>query len=599
MKKRACRIAPALLCGFSVAFPYFLGGPLDVWVGNRVEFAFSVGDFIGWSLLLFFGVWLLLAALLMVLPEKVYPIFLGLTAWFGVMSCFQGLFLNFGMNYLVGDYGDGQKPALWMTILDTVLWVAAGVGCVIGALKMKKHEMVRMVATILLVVVCGMQLVGCVSLLPSVLSSEAETENETEVEDETETEVSAPSTEIENGATEVGTEAEAETATEAETETEVEEEGSMYLTTAGLNTVAPGKNIVIFVLDRFDTNYYDELIEKDPEMFDFLTGFTAYPDNISLYSRTYPAIASMVTGIRNDFSGSAEDYFAKAYGDSDFLKTLKQNDYAVRVYTADYYGYRDASVLAGIANNLNATSGYRVTDTGKLVGNMLALSAYRYLPTLLKSTITLSTESFGGIGVYGEAPAYEINDAAVIETLNGGLSLDSSCGQNAYTLIHLNGCHVSEGRVESAAKSCFAMIKNYLNEMKRLGVYEDATVIITGDHPSAVDDYAEPTQPRLTALFVKEAGRAEEPFRVSSAQVSQENNLLGTLVKSAGLKTDRDWGLAYSEVPEGVDMERHHLFEFTYESNTSAIMDFRVMGSGRDFANWKKVSQTDIGWLYK
>lgn len=587
MKNRARRVVPALLCGFSVAFPYFLGGPLDIWVGNRAEFAFTVGDFIGWSVLLFLGVWLLLSALLLAMPERVYPIFLGLTAWFGVMSCFQGLFLNFGMNYLVGDYGDAQKPTLWMMILDTVLWVAAGVGCVIGALKMKKHELVRMIATVLLVVVCGMQLVGCVSLLPSVLASETETDTESAVE--TETEGRAPSTDPEDSATEV----------ETETETIAEEAGSMYLTTAGLNTVAPGKNIVIFVLDRFDTNYYDDLIKKDPDMFDFLTGFTAYPDNISLYSRTYPAVASMITGVRNDFSKGAEDYFAKAYGTSDFLKTLKQNDYAVRIYTADYYGYRDASVLAGIANNLNATSGYRVTNTGKLLGNMLALSAYRYLPTLLKSTITLSTESFGGIGVYGEAPAYEINDAAVIETLDGGLSIDSSCGQNAYTLIHLNGCHVSSERVESAARSCFAMIKNYLNEMKRLGVYEDATVIITGDHPWAVDDYVEPTTTRLTALFVKEAGRAEESFWVSNAQVSQENNLLATLVKSAELKTDRDWGLAYSEVPEGVDVERHHLFEFTYENNTSAILDFRVMGSGRDLANWEKVSQTDIGWLYK
>lgn len=587
MKNRARRVVPALLCGFSVAFPYFLGGPLDIWVGNRAEFAFTVGDFIGWSVLLFLGVWSLLAALLLALPERVYPIFLGLTAWFGVMSCFQGLFLNFGMNYLVGDYGDAQKPTLWMTILDTALWVAAGVGCVIGALKMKKHELVRMIATALLVVVCGMQLVGCVSLLPSVLASETETDTEAVIE--TETEGRAPSTDPVDSATEIGN----------EVETDPEMTDSMYLTTAGLNTVAPGKNIVIFVLDRFDTNYYDDLIMKDSDMFDFLTGFTAYPDNVSLYSRTYPAIASMVTGVRNDFSKGAEDYFAKAYGTSNFLKTLKQNDYAVRIYTADYYGYRDASVLAGIANNLNATSGYRVTNTGKLLGNMLALSAYRYLPTLLKSTITLSTESFGGIGVYGEAPTYEINDAAVIETLDGGLSIDSSCGQNAYTLIHLNGCHVSSERVESAAQRCFAMIENYLNEMKRLGVYEDATVIITGDHPWAVDDYVEPTTTRLTALFVKEAGRAEEPFRVSTAQVSQENNLLATLVKSAGLKTDRDWGLAYSEVPEGVDIERHHLFEFTYENNTSAILDFRVMGSGRDLANWEKVSQTDIGWLYK
>lgn len=564
MKNRVKRIVPALLCAFSVAFPYCLAGPLDIWVGNRTEFRFGVSDFLGWTALIFLGVWAILTLILLAVPDKAYPILFGLIAGFGIMSCVQSLFLNLGARSLLWDDVGVQKMPTWYGKVNALVWLIVEVGCVIGSIKMKKHETVQLIAVLLLITVGGMQVIGCASLVPSILSSD----------------------------TDSGT-------TESDAATVGDDANCMYLTTAGLNTVAPGKNIVIFVLDRFDTNYYDDLIKKDPDMFDFLTGFTAYPDNVSLYSRTYPAIASMVTGVRNDFSKGAEDYFAKAYGTSNFLKTLKQNDYAVRIYTADYYGYRDASVLAGIANNLNETSGYRVTNTGKLVGNMLALSAYRYLPTLLKSTITLSTESFGGIGVYGEAPAYEINDAAVIGTLDGGLSIDGSCGQNAYTLIHLNGCHASSERVERAAQRCFAMIENYLNEMKRLGVYEDATVIITGDHPWAVDDYVEPTTTRLTALFVKEAGRAEEPFHVSTAQVSQENNLLATLVKSAGLKTDRDWGLAYSEVPEGVDVERHHLFEFTYENNTSAIMDFRVMGSGRDFANWEKVSQTDIGWLYK
>ena len=60
--------------------------------------------------------------------------------------------------------------------------------------------------------------------------------------------------------------------------------------------------------------------------------------------------------------------------------------------------------------------------------------------------------------------------------------------------------------------------------MKRLGVYDDATVVITGDHPWAVDDHVEPTQPRPTALFVKEAGAAEKPLRVSTAQVSQRTS---------------------------------------------------------------------------
>lgn len=136
--------------------------------------------------------------------------------------------------------------------------------------------------------------------------------------------------------------------------------------------------------------------------------------------------------------------------------------------------------------------------------------------------------------------------------------------------------------MKSSARRCLEIIRRYLDEMKRLGVYDDATVVITGDHPWAVDDHVEPTQPRLTALFVKEAGAAEKPLRVSTAQVSQEN-LIPTLVKSAGLRTDRDFGTAYSEVPEGVDTERHHLFELTYGNRILRAGGFPCLREGAGF----------------
>ena len=449
------------------------------------------------------------------------------------MSCVQGMFLNYGMRSLLEDDGGTQASPTWFVVLDTVLWIAAGVGCVAGALKMKKKEMIRTVAMILLVTVCGMQLVGCVSLVPKLFAPGTETATETGTGGTEPSESGTAGAETASGCTD-------NAGTETGTGTADGEPDKLYLTNAGLNTVAPG----------------------------------------------------------NDFSGSAEQYFATAYGQSDFLRTLRENDYAVRIYTADYYGYRDAAALAGVANNLNASHGYTVTDRGRLLGNMLALSAYRYLPTVLKPLVSVSTASFTGVGSYGEAPAYELDDADVLATVRGGLSVDSRFGQNAYTFLHLNGCHVSAGSMKSSARRCLEIIRRYLDEMKRLGVYDDATVVITGDHPWAVDDHVEPTQPRLTALFVKEAGAAEKPLRVSTAQVSQEN-LIPTLVKSAGLRTDHSFGTAYSEVPEGVDTERHHLFELTYGNGYSALVDFRVCGKGRDFANWQVDSRTDIGWLYK
>lgn len=64
-----------------------------------------------------------------------------------------------------------------------------------------------------------------------------------------------------------------------------------------------------------------------------------FDDNLSLYSRTYPAIGSMITGVRqedadgNPFGWDADTYFASAYSTSPFLQELKANGYEIRLYT--------------------------------------------------------------------------------------------------------------------------------------------------------------------------------------------------------------------------------------------------------------------------
>ena len=247
-----------------------------------------------------------------------------------------------------------------------------------------------------------------------------------------------------------------------------------------------------------------------------------------------------------------------------------------------------------------------MTDRAALVGNMAQLSVYRSLPTVLKSTLSVSTSSFNSVISYGgEAPAYKVDDPRAYELLSGGLTVDDS--EKSYTLIHLNGCHqpynmdengnrVEDGSFEGAMRGCFGMIYSYIDEMRRLGVYENSTIVITGDHPSARDDGEIPTQPRLTALFVKPAGACDEPLAYSSAQVCQAN-LIPTLVKSAGIETDVDYGRTYFEIAKGENVTRHHKFEL-YDKGDTRIVDFAVTGMGKDFSNWEIVSDVNIGSLY-
>ena len=614
----------ALLAGFTAGFMFCFFGVLDIFAGNRRELLFAFGDFGGYIALIAAAVSVIIAFVIFILPKKASDIVFSIVTWLCLMGYVQATFLN-GAGSLSGDTSESADVAF--AIIDGAIWLVTGVLFVLGAIYMNKKSIIRTVFTVLIIMIGVMQITGCVMEAEDIFTSpfdyiattSEESSDETSAVAEA-TNTTLPDQSVSTFATSTATslsqseaastQAETEAATEETTTaaTPVTDLSKTYLTFKGINEVSSGKNVIIFVLDRFDVYYYDSLIEDYPDFFDGLHGFTYFGDNVSLYSRTYPGITSMITGLENDFSGTRPEYFEKAYKSSQFLKDLKANDYKVKIYTPGYYSYDNGAPLYGIVDNISVATDYAVTNTAALVGNMLALSAYRYMPTALKSAVNISTASFTGLVEYnGDDPMYEINDAAVYSMLSDGLTLDDS--ENSYILFHLGGCHDpynmdAEGNaVESSSvleqlRGCFKLIYNYIEELKRLGVYEDSTIIITGDHPRAISDSEVPTQTRLTSLFVKPSGKSDEPFETSTAQVSQAN-LIPTIVKSAGMETTTDYGLSYFDITPDMTVKRYHKFELYVKGKDDIIVTFEVEGDGTDFGNWKIYSEEPIGYIYK
>lgn len=570
------RLPRALLSGFCAGLTFFFFGILDIFASNRKELLFSFSDFGGHIALIALGVSLVLAALVAFLPGKASDVAFGAIVWICLMGYVQAMFLN-GAGSLTGDTGGTESVAL--AVIDAAIWLVVGALCIMGALTMQKKSIIKTISSILLVVLIAMQATGCAMRANEISRSPFET---------TATEKEEPS---------------------AENPTPSDYIEKAYLTYEGLTEVSAGKNMIVFVVDRFDVSYLYDVMNKTPDFFDKLTGFTLFDDNVSLYSRTYPGLTSMITGIENDFSGTAADYFKKAYSSSDFLHDLKANNYKIKLYTANYYAYTDGSQLYGIADNLSVATDYTVTDTGALVGNMLALSAYKYLPTALKSTVSISSASFTGIVEYnGDAPLYELDDPKVYDIIHkNGLTLDDS--ENSYILIHLSGCHdpyimdedgsrIEKGSAEAQLRGNFKLIYEYIDELKRLGVYDNSTIVITGDHPRALDDAEIPTQPRLTTLFVKPAGSKSKGLSYSYAQVSQAN-LIPTLVKYSGIETEKDYGKTYFDIMPGEPNERYHKFELYVKGEDDRIVTFRITGEGNNFENWELVLSDPVDMIYK
>ena len=339
--------------------------------------------------------------------------------------------------------------------------------------------------------------------------------------------------------------------------------GDYALTYENLGELGSKHNVVYFVIDRFDWEYYVRARDKAPEIFYNLDngGFTYYDDAISLYPRTFPSIAYMITGVENDFSKSRTQYFESAYAGSLFMRRLYNVGYTVNVYTDTYYGYVNAACMANYAANAQPV------QNGQTAYSTDMRDIYTYL------------------------------------TKNGVRIGDS---ERSYTFIHLSGTHLPllydenfnplpEGDAKAkdstiGLKQSFAIINYYIDAMKRLGVYDNATIIITGDHPSIGSDSAVPLRwAHVTPLFVKPSSSASGALMTSSAPVTHAD-LFPTILKSEGIEGGMaNVGRSVFEIPEGELRERLYYFQklekIDGKTNYEMVI-FAINGKAADYANW-------------
>lgn len=543
----------SLAAGFTLPFTILICGTGEIFAGNAAEFDFFLSDFYWVSILIWLGFFSVLSALLLVLKGKAFDIVFGIILWLSVMCFVQGLFLNTDKSLAADDLS--CSSSVLTEVVNVLIWIASGSAILVYCLKARDKNLSGGFAAILLVVLIGVQ---GLNLGVAFANSPAKSVKK------------------------------------------------QVLTYQGLTEVSDKDNVFVILLDRFDIYYYNLVVEKFPDFFNCLDGFTFYDNNISLFSRTYPSVTYMVTGIENDFSVESEKYFEKAYKNSVFLKDLKANNYRIKLYTDARTGYADAKYMDGIMDNISKLDSHIIRHRGKLTKRMILLSLYRYFPILLKSTIKISTPDLAGFVV---DDTYHCNDADASARMKGR-QLTVVPGCNNFTFLHLNGCHApfnldgyGNGRKKHtrplmAVVGCFRLLYDFFDHLKQVGLYESSTIIITGDHAQSRSDTVDVQGPRVTALFVKDKDQAGSALRISHAPVSHEN-LFAEIVKSAGVVTEKDYGPAFFEIPENSQVKRRYCFEKSVSGGRDEIVVYEVSGDANDFKNWILTDRINVGNLYK
>ncbi|MBR6786601.1 MAG: peptidoglycan-binding protein [Clostridia bacterium] len=266
-----------------------------------------------------------------------------------------------------------------------------------------------------------------------------------------------------------------------------------------LFSLSESGNVVVFVIDYFANNYMKSLLRAYPNIMDEFKDFTFYTNCDPRYIGTYPSITHMLTGAEFDPSLMVAEWFQQAWS-SDKANYLYDTIHSLG-YEFRYYYY------SAISNGMKAEA------VGK-VDNLIDLTVE---------------------GAKSPEPIYSY--ANFMEQLQKrGLTKDQT-DKKYIQMIHLRGAHApytvdaNGNEKEDASRDeniagYLKMIKTYMEEMKRLGLYDDATIIVTADH-------GDKDANMQVVYFIKEAGETHEEMAENAAPISHDD-FPGTLLHVIG-----------------------------------------------------------------
>lgn len=549
-KNRKQRFTFSLIVNSFTILSILFFAPLDLYLGNMVNFAFPFSS-IWWVLLLVSsGLILIISSIETFLPDLLSFVSNLIIFILGMCCYIQSAFLNGNMTSLA----DGRiKYSSSIVDSNIIIWVLIAVLVLVGALLLRKFKKINIVKVGLEFICASLIVMQSVALISVLVSTDMNRYNRTE-----------------------------------------------YFSNEKEFELSSNNNVIVFILDTCDDDLFvDPLLEKEPQIFDELKGFTYYPNATSTYSRTYPAVPYLLTKEMCYFDEPYYQYIDEAYENSEYLSDLKNTGADLRIFTFDQYlGRTGNQYFANVKKNDQKV---KVKTAPTFLKKMLKISLYRNMPYVCKNRFYYDNEEINKIFAPNDS-AIKYDEVAFNKYLtDNGLTVSNNYSAS-YRFYHLAGTHPGNywdadlnykkgATPEESLKGDLKLIKEYIEQMKALGVYDRSTIIITADHGNSGGGHKEILlqQKARPIMIVKPAGESDENgFRISSAPVCQED-LFPTILSSLGSSNSSSYGTAINEIPENYDRDRYYYYTglFTDIDGEVALIQYKIDGDARDFENWQ------------
>ena len=568
--RRRKRFAFALVMCVFMAFIVFIAPALEIFGSNGDSLVFGLG--VVWWVPVAFCLGFAIIAALLVSTLRGRPFYVAVMVLFAltVAAYVQSLFMNGGMMPADGGFiGWTDWFFVQKMIVSGIVWIAIVAACVVICFKWA-HTSLKATTAIACVIMI-MQLVGVIS---------------------------------------VGVEA---------SKTAVDEQSKPYVTQDALLTVSPKSNVIVFVLDTYDTFILEEVRKEDPHYLENFKDFTYFRNSAGTMIPTTNAIPFMMTALKPIPGQDLGEYRATKYERSTFLNDVHDLGYSIGAYSdslmMDFNNPADRAI-ASETLNVHPINGAPL-DIGQTFLCMEQCALYREMPWVLKPAFWYYTSDLNnrmiadsGTGNMGDS-LYELDDAAILKMVREqGLKATDEGETGAFRFIHLFGPHfpynvdengnavpTNQSNRERQAKGSMKVVFEYMDQLKRLGLYDQATIIVTADHGVWFLTDDPPRSPVSPIMLVKpskaETDEGERERAVISDMPVSHDDLHPTIIGAMGGDSGK-YGSTFFEIS---DPNRIRY----YDSTTTAgdlgqrFVEYEIDGSIFNMSNWKKTGNVWLG----
>lgn len=560
-------ILSLIVCTFG-GFTLGIVAPYEIVAGAGGSLSFALSD-IAIPMAVFTIIAILITAIVLSLFRgKLFTVLLALA--FAVSLCFyiQAMFMNNGL-----PSADGREVDFWgdhktMMIVSLIVWIVLIVG--IALVSNINRSRFQGFAAAISIVLIFVQAVGVGSLFANQITERSYSSDL----------------------------------------------GPTQITEDGMNEVSSKNNVIMFVLDRFDTKTMDSVLQEYPDALNEWQGFTYFHNSNSVMIPTNNAIPYMLTGVHPDEGEDLVHYRETRYQRSTFLKDMHDSNYSVGIYSPDLQLNKmsdedSQKYVASNTINIHPLSSMKI-NVENAVKSLIKCSLYRDAPWVFKERFRFYTDDINRNVISYQSdgsPADTVHvtdDVRYYEKLkDSGITVDDRGYNGAFRLIHLNGDHdpyylnenaedvgVGNSDETTQARAAIHIVNEYLKQLKEKGLYDNATIIITSDHGNWHSSEDLPDYATTPIMFAKKSGTGEGNVVRTDSPVSH-SQLMATILSAMGQNYSKYGSTIFEDDPS---MSVRDFWMISSDGRYShSMFHYKIEGDSTDFNNWHFTGETLVG----